>query len=83
MRLAACHKNQRITSYKVVKNCIPVENSYAKIMGGEWEKLKFSFFSSTFYNFLRLPVENKVLEHFVSLILRKREFFKVSVFNLV
>ena len=52
-------------------------------MDREWEKLNYSFFSSTFYNFLRLPVENKVLEHFDSLMLRKREFFSVSVFNLV
>lgn len=60
-----------------------MENAYAEIMDREWEKLNYSFFSSTFYNFLRLPVENKVLEHFDSLMLRKREFFNVSVFNLV
>ena len=52
-------------------------------IGNEKLKLNYTFFSSTFHNFLRLPVENKVLEHFVSSMLRKREFFNVSVFNLV
>ena len=47
------------------------------------KSLNFSFFLSTFYNFPQLPAWRKVLEQFAFLILRKREFFMVSIVNLV
>ena len=52
-----------------------------EILGREWETFNFSFFLSTFYDFLWLTVWRKVLEQFFSLVLSKREFFNVSAFS--
>ena len=46
-------------------------------------KKRLTLFLWTFFNFLWLPVRRKVLEHFVFLMLHKREFFDVLGLNLV
>ena len=74
------HCFYQISNFKFAMQQKPLN---VKILGGEWEKFKFSFLLSTFYNFLRLPAGRKILEQFASLMLRKREFFNVSLLNLV